>query len=156
MPGYPCCCSSGFGCDDCTSTAPANVTVDISTVADDQCSDCTGLDDSYSVPEVGYCRWNDTFVISGIDAYGTEVDPCTVPYLRLEIDVWVKNFTIEVDIELRALSGGWVEKFYFVDNTPDYDCANWLQVDIPYSSKTGGVNGYSCDFSGATVEITAS
>jgi len=154
MPGYPCCCSSGFGCDDCTSTAPTNVTVDISTIADDECTDCTGLDDSYSVPEVGLCHWNAVFVISGVGASGSEVDPCDTDYNRLEIDVWVKGFTIEVDIELRNPT--WNETHLFVDNTPDYDCANWLQVDIPYSSKTGGLNGYSCDFSGATVEITAS
>lgn len=87
MPGYPCCCGGGGGgdpwddCAICTAgTAPQNYRISLSGIVDNDCSECTDLNDDFTVAYhsngnadgVAWCLWYYSFpssICSGSATY---------------------------------------------------------------------------------------
>ena len=145
--GYPCCCLVA-GCDQCAeNTFDHDMQVVIAGLANDVCSDCDSLNDSFVVPwaqDTGSaCRW--TLDISGVST-------CDYNTMNVFIGNFIPN-QITVRVEISAVGGInilWDVIWKPVDRV--VDCTTLNNLVCPFASEFANSE---CDGSSSTATVTS-
>jgi hypothetical protein len=136
-------------CQPCTSCVdslyPAYVDVEISGVADDSCTDCEALDGTYSVPVV--CIFGSCCSSSG--NFGSLTSCGITVLITVAFSGGPNDIVVEISLFQGILSQ--VIDFTLV-GTGTQDCSRWSGEVLSFTSQIGD---NICDFSGATLTITA-
>jgi hypothetical protein len=159
MPGYPHedCCPSSTGCGECDGNGtPDSLTVDVPTGVDEDCAgDCAFALGSYSIPRISGCTWRDTFAVSDPE-FGSfcsrTADTLTVRATILSSNILDVTVIITDSTDIFGNGESW--KYQLALSDPENCCA-WSLLSVPFHSRfASGSN--ACDFSGTSVDVTAS
>jgi hypothetical protein len=145
FPSCGCCgCPTCQPCTSCVDNLyPAYVDVEISGVVDDTCTDCEGINGLYSVPVVcvfGSC-------CSSSENFGATTS-CGTLTMTIQFS---GSYNILVQVTITAFPTSQVTDF-ILTGTSKPDCSRWSGQAVPFSVQSHNL----CDFSGATLTITAS
>jgi len=160
MPGYPCddCCPSSSSCARCDGNGtPDTVTVDLPAGVDDDCiGDCSTLIGSYSLPRVSSCTWHATFAVTDpeFDFCTRTADTLIIHATILSSSVLEVSVTIKDSTDAFNAKESWVFKLQLA--SPENCCA-WNLLNVPYDNRASTSDpSFACDFSGTSVDVTAS
>lgn len=124
MPGYPCCCPTGFNCGLCN--APEELAIDLTSLGlvDDECDFCDQITGVYVLTR-------DTIVGTGnACSFGYCVDDvCTIPgdtlnfmvWLRIQTNAWVLIIDLKRNSGCSAISDPFAPGIHLVYSSGTWD-----------------------------------
>lgn len=151
-----CVCSCTITCSKCVNgKLAAYLEVVISGLVDQNCSKCDDVNGTYLIPLTACARWYKCYTTPSLCVYG-EDGTCTGLGISVEL---LKDpgqpYGYEIIVNSCVTTGGGCAKgrwLYSTGSTAAQDCIN-LHMDVNSSSLIE--DGVCCNFSGATLTITA-
>lgn len=166
MTGYPCCCGPVAPpqppCNFCAGDRPESYEVVVSGVVDDACpGGCSAWNGTWVVTRrsdlSGCCTWE--YMLSAGERsairQGEILGTCSVPEsAHIRLFLCSGEWRVEFNLRIAIINEFYIFRITPVPTAPDNAC-EMDQVVFPYYLRGGGDSVFACDFSSATVEVTA-